>query len=476
MMGAILPARHYYMYRAGYGRSFLFSAPGIPENLIIRWPEEPEGKVRPSYNVLRMLKALNGQLVPASSTGLDAVTGEGVGALAAADAAGERFNVLIWNFRRQLAAPPVAIRARAPEYPDFLAGRRLRFRRYLVGPQHSNWKFNPDRDHLEMVEDFVVDGGAPFQFQYQNVPPNSVMLLTFCPNDPSPCPALASPPFPIGPVIRNLFVDRMAHDAADVSWDTPSGSATRRLRHYVQYRPLGDSTWRASAAVEDTGTRHAVTVSGLTPVQTYQMRAVSVDPTPPGCEAAMNCPQGVSEEWLTFTTAARPGQIIYAFSPTDDTVVHFTEDVEECRTVSFHRLGVLPLLHTSQQVFLRFDIQGLSGPVESAALRLFAYESGWHGGALYWVPDSGWREAEVNCLNYPQMDPNLIYYVPSFVQTGLSYDFYIPRAFIGGNGPVSFGLRQPMPYALTAYASRENGTSRPRGFYPPPILYVTINR
>src|SRR5262249_49433210 len=60
-LAALLPARYYSMMEAGLAQSFLFAVNGSPEGFVTRWPDTPEDKVRPGYNVLRMMNALTGR-------------------------------------------------------------------------------------------------------------------------------------------------------------------------------------------------------------------------------------------------------------------------------------------------------------------------------------------------------------------------------------------------------------------------------
>src|SRR5262249_37772784 len=66
MFGAGIPARVLSMSSGTVNRSVHFSAPDAPEELIL-----PTERVRPMYNVFRMLDTLKGVSVSATSDGLD---------------------------------------------------------------------------------------------------------------------------------------------------------------------------------------------------------------------------------------------------------------------------------------------------------------------------------------------------------------------------------------------------------------------
>ncbi len=114
--------------------------------------------------------------------------------------------------------------------------------------------------------------------------------------------------------------------------------------------------------------------------------------------------------------------------------------------------------------YLRFDVAGLSGPVQSARLRLEVVDRSSSGGTVHSISDNNWDENTVTFDTRPDMDsPDLD--TLGVVEAGDIVEFDVTAA-IGGNGTYSFAIVSD-DSNKAEYRSRED-------LIHPPVLIITI--
>src|SRR3990172_7215257 len=91
-----------------------------------------------------------------------------------------------------------------------------------------------------------------------------------------------------------------------------------------------------------------------------------------------------------------------------------------------------------QIAYLRFNVTGLSGAVQSARLRLEVVDAGTFGGTLYSMSDNSWGETTVTYNTRPVID-GLTLGKLGAVAVGAIVEFDVTAA-IGGNGTYSFAM------------------------------------
>jgi hypothetical protein len=108
--------------------------------------------------------------------------------------------------------------------------------------------------------------------------------------------------------------------------------------------------------------------------------------------------------------------------------------------------------------YLTFNVQGLSAPVASAKLRVYANSSSTAGFSVYGVPDVSWREMTVTYNNSPALGTLGASLGPVTSGTWITVDV---TSLITGNGIVSLALTGNSS-TLFSFASRERATRLPQ--------------
>jgi hypothetical protein len=115
--------------------------------------------------------------------------------------------------------------------------------------------------------------------------------------------------------------------------------------------------------------------------------------------------------------------------------------------------GTTPPLHN---IYLKFDVRGLSGAVQSARLRLYAYDGGVNGGPVYSVPTT-WTETGLKWNNQPPLAGSPLSTLGAVpVNSWAEYDV----TSVIAAGLLGFGLTTPSSDSLyfhsrEAYASQK---------------------
>jgi flagellar hook assembly protein FlgD len=163
---------------------------------------------------------------------------------------------------------------------------------------------------------------------------------------------------------------------------------------------------------------------------------------------------GVSAENFVVTTSEGPSTV--TFNPTDDAFVRSSTP-----TSNFGALSNLQLRKTASLesiTYLKFNVTGLSGNVQSAKLRLKVTDSSPDGGSIYTVSNNylgtntPWRESGLKWNNAPTITGSPVS-VAGAAGLGQMVEFDVTTA-ITGNGVYSFVLKIRSA-DLLKYSSKE---------------------
>ncbi|MDX6647371.1 MAG: hypothetical protein QOK40_3098, partial [Miltoncostaeaceae bacterium] len=158
---------------------------------------------------------------------------------------------------------------------------------------------------------------------------------------------------------------------------------------------------------------------------------------------------------LLAALATRTAGATPPFTPVADSYVDTGQGARNFGTATQLRVDGSP----EQRAYLRFDPQGLSGPVTKATLMLHT-NSGHAGGYfVHGVKDVTWGETTITAGNAPPLDPAVTDESGPFA-TGVWATVDV-TALVRGPGPVSFALVTPDSIAMSL-ASRESGATAPQ--------------
>ena len=108
--------------------------------------------------------------------------------------------------------------------------------------------------------------------------------------------------------------------------------------------------------------------------------------------------------------------------------------------------------------YLRFNVQGLSGTVTKATLRVFANSASNQGCTANSVSDNTWTESTLNYNNAPALGTALGSSGAFGAGTWISIDV---TGYITGNGTYNLAVTTPGSTAISL-ASREAGANAPQ--------------
>jgi hypothetical protein len=108
--------------------------------------------------------------------------------------------------------------------------------------------------------------------------------------------------------------------------------------------------------------------------------------------------------------------------------------------------------------YLRFNVQGVGGPITRATLRIFANSASSSSIAANGVSNNTWTETGITYNNAPSMGTSLNSAGPVVTGTWISIEV---TAYITGNGTYNIALTTPGSTAISL-ASRESGANAPR--------------
>jgi hypothetical protein len=142
------------------------------------------------------------------------------------------------------------------------------------------------------------------------------------------------------------------------------------------------------------------------------------------------------------------------FKPSGDAFVHATSANTNFGSLTQLRLDNSPIIRS----YLRFNVQGLSGPVTKATLRLYTQSVSNVGYNVYFSPDTGWGETTINYTNAPALG-GLAGSVDAFSTNIWTTVDITP--FITGNGTLNLAITGKNDSSVN-FVSREGGANAPQ--------------
>lgn len=234
---------------------------------------------------------------------------------------------------------------------------------------------------------------------------------------------------------------------------TPTGVAASAISHALvritwnastdnvgvtNYRIYRNGSATALATVGGTTLTYDDTTVAPSTTYTYTVDAIDAVPNP----SAQSSPPA------SATTPAAPSAL--TFNPGADSYVNETSPTTNYGTSTQVRIDGSPLVRT----YLRFTVTGVSGPITSAKLRIYANSSSSTGHEVHGVSDNTWGETTINFTNAPTVG------APVGTSGSFSGGGYVEvdvTSLITGNGTYSLALTGPGSTAIS-YASRESAT------------------
>jgi len=142
------------------------------------------------------------------------------------------------------------------------------------------------------------------------------------------------------------------------------------------------------------------------------------------------------------------------FTPTADSYVDSSNPSKNFGTLTTLRTDNSPVVNS----YLIFNVQGISGAVSNATLRVFANSSSSSGYTVHSVSDTSWGETTITFSNAPAMGGSVGGSGSFNSNAWTSVDV---TSLVSGNGLVSFALTSSSATAVS-YASRESGANAPQ--------------
>jgi hypothetical protein len=184
-----------------------------------------------------------------------------------------------------------------------------------------------------------------------------------------------------------------------------------------------------------------VTVSleaNASPMPTQTLTATSTSTPTPTATATGTSPAGGS-----FTFAPIADAYVYSVNP----------------TTNFGALTVLRAdASPDMRSYLRFNLQGLTGTVQRATLRVFANSASTSRVNIHGVSDNTWTESAVYYNNGPPIGSVIGSFGPVSAGSWINVDV---TSYFTGNGTYSLALTTPGSTAIS-FASRQAGANAPQ--------------
>jgi hypothetical protein len=144
----------------------------------------------------------------------------------------------------------------------------------------------------------------------------------------------------------------------------------------------------------------------------------------------------------------------FTFNPIADAYINEGKPTANYGSATMLRIDGSPIA----QSYLRFDVQGLSGTITQATLRVFANSASSLGCEASSVSDNAWLESTINYSNAPPFGGTLG--SSGSFSAGVWIDIDI-TGYITSNGTYSLALTTPGSTAVSL-ASRESGATAPQ--------------
>jgi hypothetical protein len=171
---------------------------------------------------------------------------------------------------------------------------------------------------------------------------------------------------------------------------------------------------------------------------------------------------GATGTLMLSASQPQPGPELH-FTPTDDALVKSDSPTNNYGTRTYLQLrGVSSPLYNS---YLKFTVSGLTGSVQRATLRLYAYDGSDSAGSVYAVSNTyqgsttPWTESGITWNTAPVLSGTPLS-TPGGSVPNNSWVEYDVTAAVTGNGTFSFGLSTPSSNSLYTY-SKEAASNRP---------------
>jgi glucose/arabinose dehydrogenase/PKD repeat protein len=162
----------------------------------------------------------------------------------------------------------------------------------------------------------------------------------------------------------------------------------------------------------------------------------------------------------TATSTPGSGSGPFTFLPVADSYVRDSKPTTNYGNSTILRADSSPI----DRSYLRFDVQGLNGPVTRATLRVFAANASSQGYQARGVSDNSWGELTINYNNSPAVGALLGSSGPMSMNTWTTVDV---TSYITGTGTFSLALTTTSTTAMS-FSSRE-------GANPPQLVIETQN-
>ena len=155
---------------------------------------------------------------------------------------------------------------------------------------------------------------------------------------------------------------------------------------------------------------------------------------------------------LLYPVTPSAGAVALTLAPTADAYVSGAAKTTNFGTASPLQFGASP----SQHAYLQFNVQGLSGPITSAILRVWATVAG--TGASVHATSSAWTEGGLIYSNAPAYGATRATVASFGAGTWLSYTV---TSLVTGNGSVAFAFTSASSTPISI-ASREDAGHAPQ--------------
>ena len=163
----------------------------------------------------------------------------------------------------------------------------------------------------------------------------------------------------------------------------------------------------------------------------------------------------------TSTASATPSQTqtpaaggSFTFAPVADAYVYSVNPTTNFGALTVLRADASPDMRS----YLRFQLQGLTGTVRRATLRIFANSASTSGINIHRVSENTWSESTIHYNNAPSFGSAIGSFSPVGAGSWISIDV---TAYITGNGTYNLALTTPGSTAIS-FASRQAGANAPQ--------------
>jgi hypothetical protein len=216
---------------------------------------------------------------------------------------------------------------------------------------------------------------------------------------------------------------------------------------------LGENTsgLTYNVAFDDVTVSANVTPTG-TPTQTATATSTS-SPTASATPSQTSTPTATSTSTATATQTSGVGGT-FTFTPTADAYVYSINPTTNFGGLTVLRADASPDMRS----YLRFNLQGLTGTVKRATLRVFANSASTSGITIYGVSDNTWTESTITYNNAPPIGSPIGSFRPVSAGSWVSIDL---TAYLTGAGIYNLALTTPGSTAISL-ASRQAGANAPQ--------------